>query len=1217
MGRKAFLEDLEAASAPGKFSNILDVKRGEDDGAISFRVPSDLSSPVRASAIVTDVSDYPSSHEYYIFSESEEIPTTMAAVFEKVPRSVSALKISDMLNRLSEALERAAFPNDGDMEIDSDYQGSEDEDEEEVEGLDFGDHNEDYWDEEPSSNTTFTGPRMSTSKFAPASATFQGRDALLSRIRHDLRKAKEAGLKVGVLGEPLYGGFVCVSCRVVKLGLSEEAMKAWGLRRYHYLVLLIQYPSGYKTLEQISESSRVDMRVALCRRYKPTLDEAYAAFSQLTKEKLNPSNATIAVRSASETSSNLEGLFIGRPLNDLLNSRLGSIIKFRLSCGFGWSAAELFYDDTIGMAMGNHDPANPRYAIEDKFSHVALPKMVTEDHIMKEPLTNSMSFPLVAMQFVFRHFVRCTEFCLICHCKVDSKFEALKPYVCSKPLCLYQYMSLGFGPRIEWEILTQPYTVDLLVSFCYTSAVSNKLKSFPVGLGLQVPSKQPQTIKAKFNRHDMELLFPDRYSANPLKKGDWIVLNHGASAEFVVHARVTEILYWPKVSLGPPVPIPRRGTNTDTRYTYPYSSGQAQLQETSPTPAPTPPPPSENEAFISIYDQNFDELSDVEKNHAIITLLDTLPDVSSMRAFLQSRAHGHDPSLMTWRDRISKPALDILRWIIASNRSCIIQVDQMAEPAQLDPASNSPPTMSVQGTKENPINLEDTAIKEFANEERVFGMTGWLQFRFAQGAPDKEQRFVDSVRDAKTRLQLEHPTIFAWHGSPLYNWHSIVREGLHFNETAHGRAFGDGVYMSNNFLTSHGYSGMNYSYRGSGQSGTWPQSVLKIGSALSLNEVVNAPGEFVSRSPHYVVSQIDWIQTRYLFIKAESDVGHNLLNSPPSQTFPQDPKAPVTGCDNKVIQIPLTAVSKSRRPVQSHYPERKGSKKAKIFKQTDQQEFEQVEDDAASIATDTEDLIILFSDTETRAPSTRAGNQKVKEKIKEKGKNKALPDLPKTDFVPDKLDYSTFPILKPPSNASIQATKTLQRLLKSTLITQNSTPLHELGWYINPSATENMYQWIVELHSFEPSLPLAKDLKTAGLKSVVLEVRFTANYPISPPFVRVIRPRFLPFASGGGGHVTAGGAICMELLTNSGWSPVSSIESVLLQVKIAMSSLEPRPARLENTSKAAAKGGMGDYGTWEAVDAYKRACAMHGWEVPKDFDDFARMDTGAGAQGRY
>jgi ubiquitin-conjugating enzyme E2 Q len=161
--------------------------------------------------------------------------------------------------------------------------------------------------------------------------------------------------------------------------------------------------------------------------------------------------------------------------------------------------------------------------------------------------------------------------------------------------------------------------------------------------------------------------------------------------------------------------------------------------------------------------------------------------------------------------------------------------------------------------------------------------------------------------------------------------------------------------------------------------------------------------------------------------------------------------------------------------------------------------------------------------------------------------------------------------------------------------------LHELGWYIDRETIQNVYQWIVELHSFDPDLPLSKDMKTAGIQSVVLEIRFGKEYPMSPPFVRVIRPRFLPFMQGGGGHVTAGGAMCMELLTNSGWSSASSIESVLLQVRMAISNLEPKPARLETPGKQQ----QWDYGVAEAMEAYTRACRLHGWAVPKDFKDFA------------
>ena len=215
------------------------------------------------------------------------------------------------------------------------------------------------------------------------------------------------------------------------------------------------------------------------------------------------------------------------------------------------------------------------------------------------------------------------------------------------------------------------------------------------------------------------------------------------------------------------------------------------------------------------------------------------------------------------------------------------------------------------------------------------------------------------------------------------------------------------------------------------------------------------------------------------------------------------------------------------------------------------------------------------------------------------GTPKTNPKL--TDFVPGSLDQASLPMLEPPSYATPTATKTLNRNLREVLEIQKKTPLHELGWYIDQELVSNVYQWIVELHSFDASLPLAQDMKKAGVTSIVLEIRFGKDYPFSPPFLRVIRPRFLPFAMGGGGHVTAGGAMCMELLTNSGWSSVSTIESVLLQVRMAIMNTEPKPARLENCSKAHQR----DYGTAEAIDAFVRACRAHGWTVPPGFQEFA------------
>ena len=102
----------------------------------------------------------------------------------------------------------------------------------------------------------------------------------------------------------------------------------------------------------------------------------------------------------------------------------------------------------------------------------------------------------------------------------------------------------------------------------------------------------------------------------------------------------------------------------------------------------------------------------------------------------------------------------------------------------------------------------------------------------------------------------------------------------------------------------------------------------------------------------------------------------------------------------------------------------------------------------------------------------------------------------------------------------------------------------------------NLYQWRITLTDFQESL-LGGDLKKNNLDGILLELRFGEDFPFSPPFIRVVKPRLLRFIDGGGGHITAGGSVCMDLLTETGWNPAYSIESVLLQVNMAL--LNPDP----------------------------------------------------------
>lgn len=75
----------------------------------------------------------------------------------------------------------------------------------------------------------------------------------------------------------------------------------------------------------------------------------------------------------------------------------------------------------------------------------------------------------------------------------------------------------------------------------------------------------------------------------------------------------------------------------------------------------------------------------------------------------------------------------------------------------------------------------------------------------------------------------------------------------------------------------------------------------------------------------------------------------------------------------------------------------------------------------------------------------------------------------------------------------------------------------------------------------------------SGVNSLIFEIIFPSTFPLGPPFFRILTPRFLPFIhvclsrlcwlallmdvyreQGGGGHVTGGGSICMDLLTSDG-----------------------------------------------------------------------------------
>ena len=142
-------------------------------------------------------------------------------------------------------------------------------------------------------------------------------------------------------------------------------------------------------------------------------------------------------------------------------------------------------------------------------------------------------------------------------------------------------------------------------------------------------------------------------------------------------------------------------------------------------------------------------------------------------------------------------------------------------------------------------------------------------------------------------------------------------------------------------------------------------------------------------------------------------------------------------------------------------------------------------------------------------------------------------------------------------------------------------PIASLGFAVKLAEEDNLSKWMINV--FKPeNAKLEKQMKQLNIDAIEIEITFKENYPIAPPFIRIVYPHF-KFHSG---HITVGGSLCMEMLTNQGWMPTFNIENVITQIKLAISDGGGEIDE-DNYKK--------QYTMNEAVDSFKRVLATHGW----------------------
>lgn len=1063
----------------------------------------------------------------------------------------------------------------------------------------------------------------------------------ISHIKQSLRRAQNAGAIVGIY--PRHGTnipeVVSISARATCLGVANSVLEAWGLKETDNLVLLIRFAASYPSLTELQElpsgQATLQFRFGKCLGEKPSTASVQCAYRD--RKHFTQSNECIPMEDG--TRQPFELIHMSNSLDKLLNCDFFRLLKIRRRRRVSWEQAQRILSqlELVSAAGGPNTDTVDEVIPGPGFEEVALPSLIgplAADGAMDE--ADLFSMPLVSMQLALHRLANCTHYCMVCNGRLNQGSQALKPYVCSNPLCLFQYLSLGLGSSIEHEIINAPYVVDMLISFLYSAlatADASRTKQLPDGLQIKTPyvdDKWAQTNhaaaevdmeKQKLRGIDLSTLKDDKTGeirGEKLQEGDRVVIIH-TQPETNTHYSLVDITYksWCRLTS-----CINGEWAFEKLHEVQATKSRYVVGDLMPMDASVENEDDAKEwypAQIFGYWQNIDELNLQQRCLGLMNILDGLPSVLDMRAYLLAQPGRR---LTTWT-RINSSELSVLNWVVASNRSLIVQDDKVPHPQGMVPGQMLPEQMAAAQAAGHLVPGQvvpgpAAPVPLAWNKVDMLQDTGfWMQFRFLQGSPEREQAFETIA--SEMQKSTETPTMFTWHGSSLRNWHSIIRTGLDFETTANGRSFGNGVYFSSDMNTSLGYSGgSRYTAIGTSTIITdWPKSHLRINSAIAICELIKKPDEFVSKNPHYVVDKLDWIQCRYLILRMcpTAEAINFPFYEPPSQDkaeyVRQDPKYNIlAGPARKTTKIPITAIPLGRRAAQTETPKAvemytKHLVSAPGPAPTLHRQFPYDEDDVEYYLGDnarinrpsTAKRSAMSSPGSPRSPPGSGKRARTESGASAMASMMRQIDLKKSyDFDPSALKMESLRLLDAPAWASTSR-EALRRL------TMDMRDLHErqsvagdlsAGYYVHSPNEANLFQWIVELFTFDPALPLARDLHELRLPTVVLEFRFGPSYPLAPPFVRVVRPQLVPFAEGGGGHVTVGGALCLELLTGSGWTPAMTMDNIVVQIQAALSETE-RPARVNRRCVGV------DYGVGEAAAAFARLAGAHGWVVPADF----------------
>ncbi|XP_025051914.1 poly [ADP-ribose] polymerase 8 isoform X5 [Alligator sinensis] len=253
---------------------------------------------------------------------------------------------------------------------------------------------------------------------------------------------------------------------------------------------------------------------------------------------------------------------------------------------------------------------------------------------------------------------------------------------------------------------------------------------------------------------------------------------------------------------------------------------------------------------LGVMNEAADEIATGAQKKNYDRVMKALDSITSIREMTQA-PYLEIKKQMDKQDPLAHP---LLQWVISSNRSHIVKL---------------------------PVNRQ----LKFMHTPH--------QFLLLSSPPAKESNF----RAAKNL----YGSTFAFHGSHIENWHSILRNGLVVASNTrlqlHGAMFGIGIYLSPLSSISFGYSGMNKKQQkvsakdepASSSKGSNASQSQKKGQqsqflqsrnlkCIALCEVITSP-DLHKHGEIWVVPNTDHVCTRFFFVYEDGQVGDTSINT--------------------------------------------------------------------------------------------------------------------------------------------------------------------------------------------------------------------------------------------------------------------------------------------------------------------------------------------------